>query len=493
MNQGLIQKEKPEQIPEVEILNKEDRIFKAWGSVEVKDKDGDLLPMDEFRKIMPIIMKRGGALMDTHTNRTIGKILNYEFREKQTEDGTAEGVYLTCQVHQDFDLDDQIWKGIKDGDYQGLSFGGRNKFEEIKFEKGMDMTKVLTGLEGFEFSVVPSMANQEATMDQVNFLAKAEIKKEDGETSEALDHYHLYRTDDSGNGETKGTLPREYPEHRHQIVDGVVQEEGDHSHKLTRVLVEKQRIEKGFAGFKDFADCVSQNQDKNNPDAFCGFLQNQVEKAEKEYSVDEEEKSKQTKKSSTLPSGSENAENFIKNKDSNILMTDNKKIGEEEMAPAAPVETTSLDEIKSLLLQLIERVSPVAKEGHKDEDEEDKEKKKVDHEDEDDDKEKKKADVEKDVNPETSGEKVQLPQTTDEVIQEQEPAEGAESDEVKFVEKVKTEVNKEITKVRQELGLSKESTPRLATDREVTKSQSNKAPTNFREANALVRKLEIRR
>lgn len=33
-----------------------------------------------------------------------------------------------------------------------------------------------------------------------------------------------------------------------------------------------------FAGYKDFADCVRRNRDKDNPQAFCGEIQHRVEK-----------------------------------------------------------------------------------------------------------------------------------------------------------------------------------------------------------------------
>jgi len=32
-----------------------------------------------------------------------------------------------------------------------------------------------------------------------------------------------------------------------------------------------------FAGFRDFADCVQQNKDKRNPDAYCGSIKHNVE------------------------------------------------------------------------------------------------------------------------------------------------------------------------------------------------------------------------
>lgn len=32
-----------------------------------------------------------------------------------------------------------------------------------------------------------------------------------------------------------------------------------------------------FAGYKDFADCTSKNQDKGDPDAYCGSIKHKVE------------------------------------------------------------------------------------------------------------------------------------------------------------------------------------------------------------------------
>ncbi len=483
--QQLVQKQEVSQIPESEILNKEERIFKAWGSVEIKDKEGDILPMSEFKKIMPIIMKRGGNIMDRHSNRQVGQILNYEFKDKETAEGPVEGVYLTCQIYKDYEIDDAVWEMIKLDLIKGLSFGGHNKFEEIKFEEGMDVTKILTGMSGFEFSVVPSMANQEASMDQVNFLAKSNMKKEDGETSQDSDHYHLYRMDEDGNGETLGTLPREQEDHKHQIVNGVVQSELGHSHRLVRKLVDKEQIQKPFAGFADFDACVSASQDKDDPAAFCAFLKDRVEKIEKEY--DETKKTAETPRGNTLLEGSKNVETFIKNNALTKSMADKKvkKIDEEQM-PEAPQEN-SVDErlanCERMLAEIMERL-PVSKVEHEDEEED---KDKADHKDEE-------EDEEEDVNKEGDGEKVILPKVDSEVVQDQKPAEGAENDEVKMVEKtdVKAEVKKQVDaqmgEIKKTLGLTKESTPRMGVEPNmVNKGETRKAPQTFKEINKLGR------
>ena len=100
--------ERPKQIDQLEILNTDDRTFKSWGTVEVRDREGDLLPMDEFRKIMPTLMKRGGTITDRHSNRTVAKILNYNFEMKDTPEGPREGIMITGHVFKDYDLDDVL-------------------------------------------------------------------------------------------------------------------------------------------------------------------------------------------------------------------------------------------------------------------------------------------------------------------------------------------------------------------------------------------------
>ena len=161
------------QVPEVELINPDKRIFKSWGSVEVKDLEGDFIPMDEFKKIMPVIMERGAFLSDRHSNRIIGRILNYNFQDKTLDNGEVrEGLMLTCQVYKDYEIDDMVWEGLKTGVFKGLSFGGRNKKLDVSMTKD-GMANVLKALEGFEFSVVEEMGNQEATVDQINYLAKS--------------------------------------------------------------------------------------------------------------------------------------------------------------------------------------------------------------------------------------------------------------------------------------------------------------------------------
>jgi hypothetical protein len=168
--------DKPEQFPMDEILNEDDRLYRGWGTVEVKDVDGEILPISEFKKIMPHIIKRGGLIMDSHSNRPVGKIINYEFKEHPI--AKTEGLLLTVENFKGYQSDDEHWEAIKRGDYTGFSFGGRNRDSTIKFEKG-NPVKILEQIEGFEFSDVHSPANKSSNYTEINYLAKSDKSKEE--------------------------------------------------------------------------------------------------------------------------------------------------------------------------------------------------------------------------------------------------------------------------------------------------------------------------
>lgn len=151
------------------------RKFSCWGSVEVKDRHNEIIPASEVYKVMDIWMDRGAPIMFNHTNRQIGKGLNWQPLEKN---GNA-GVLITATIFKHYQEDDQVWEDIKKGKFEGLSIGGKSYDRETK-EDGT----YLKSLIGYEFSIVERCGNQEATFDTINMLAKnekvvKEIKKED--------------------------------------------------------------------------------------------------------------------------------------------------------------------------------------------------------------------------------------------------------------------------------------------------------------------------
>lgn len=377
----------PTQVPKIEIHDESARIVKGFGTVDVFDKVNERLPIDEFKSLMPILMKRGGLIMNRHTNQPVGKILNYEFKMKSTPEGPREGVYLTTEVFKDFASDDEVWDSIKKGETEGFSFGGRNTLEDIEFSKGISK-KTLKGLESFEFSYVPKGCNQEATIEEVNYIAKEDLSKEEGETSTDSDHYHLYRIDDAGNGETLGTLPREADDHKHKIESGIVTLENGHSHELVRELVDR----------------TNKNYEKPKSE--------KVEEIEKAENSDDKTLSKSD---STLNSEAKNGEKFIKNDEVSINMgdeegkkTDTKKVEEAPQAADSQAPTDPIVALSEKMDKIIQLLSGNTMKADKEEDkEEDKEK----------------------VEKEGDGEKVKLPESEGDEVSQAKPAEGDKGDE----------------------------------------------------------------
>jgi len=161
------------------IQSESDRIFKSWGTVEVRDTDGDFIPISEMEPIMHTMMKRGANIIDGHSNRAVGKILNWEIKNKQVGDKEVPGILLTGQIYKDYITDDEVWEDIKTQKSLGMSFGGKARQQDFVMMDGLP-TRVLKNLEGYEFTVVrPGFrpVNQESEHVAANMVAK---HKEDG-------------------------------------------------------------------------------------------------------------------------------------------------------------------------------------------------------------------------------------------------------------------------------------------------------------------------
>ena len=232
----FIKFEKPEQFPIDEILNENERLVRSWASVEVKDNQGDIVPISEIRKVLNIWMKRGAPISDNHTNKIIGKGLNWK---EDTEPMTNKpAIMIDYQVFTDYTHDDDVWEQIKNGERTGLSIGGKRtkKATLIKDDYSDSMANQLMGIELFEIASAFKPANQFSRNIAVNFMAKS---------------------DDSTELEKdlkKGAA----------VID----------------------IMKPFVGFENFEECIQAQKNRGHTEEssqrICGFLKNKFEKIEKE-------------------------------------------------------------------------------------------------------------------------------------------------------------------------------------------------------------------
>ena len=164
----------PEQYPVDEIHDDSERIARAYVSVEVRDTQGDLVPIDEIRRTMNTWMKRGAPISDEHSNRIVGKGLNWS--ETEHPKAKKPAISIDYQIHKDYSIDDQVWDEIKSGKRKGLSFGGRaTKKATIMKDADSPSGKVrqLAGIETYEVASVFEPANDLAENTHVNFLAKS--------------------------------------------------------------------------------------------------------------------------------------------------------------------------------------------------------------------------------------------------------------------------------------------------------------------------------
>ena len=58
-------------------VNSGERYFEGYLTVQVKDKQGEVTIVDELMKGLPVWIDRGAPISDTHSNRIIGKGINY--------------------------------------------------------------------------------------------------------------------------------------------------------------------------------------------------------------------------------------------------------------------------------------------------------------------------------------------------------------------------------------------------------------------------------
>lgn len=169
-----------EQLSSDFIYGDDERIALGWVSVEEKDKQGELIKIDELYKAMLLSTDIRGSISinDGHSNHSIGKIINFYIDEHPQL--KKKGIKAFYKIFSTSPHEDKIWNEIKSGKRSGLSIGGFAYGKEYtKDEKG-NIVKVPIDISLFEVSSVDSPANPYATNVGVNLIAKGEEKsKED--------------------------------------------------------------------------------------------------------------------------------------------------------------------------------------------------------------------------------------------------------------------------------------------------------------------------
>jgi HK97 family phage prohead protease len=169
--------DKPKQF---DIMDEGERLISGYCSVEIVDKQGDIIPISELKKAMFAYMKRGGHIMYGHTNKPVGRVLQWEVEK---HDAGVYGIKIVAEIFKDYEVDNAVWEAIKEGKLKGFSVGAQAKSDKA-YVKDANGTKkevrVLKDLNLMEISIVAEPANPLALIDEVNYYAKGksvEIKK----------------------------------------------------------------------------------------------------------------------------------------------------------------------------------------------------------------------------------------------------------------------------------------------------------------------------
>lgn len=264
--------DKPEQFPLDEIIDEDERVARGYVTVQIKDSQGEIIPvkgMSGLKRAMNKWMDRGGIISDTHTNRIVGKGLNW--KDAIHPKSKKPAILIDYKIHKDYSIDNQVWDEIKSGKRKGLSFGGRALDEPtIKRDKeGGGIVRELGNFEAYEMASVQDPANKFAENTHVNFLAKSNLEKENVVMSK---------------------------------------EDFDKAYKFGSQLLEDMQkgytvkdIKKPFGGFENFDACTSTQQEKGHTEdsakRICGWLKHRTEKSWMENKQEkEEDKSKSLNK-----------------------------------------------------------------------------------------------------------------------------------------------------------------------------------------------------
>ena len=159
----------------MEGINSDERYFEGLLTVQMKDKQGEVTIVDELYKVLPVWIDRGAPISDTHSNRIVGKGINYSRTTVKSDDGSVlPAIKITGKIFKNYELDNVIWEKIKNNEYKGLSFGGatRSARSPIKMKDGTT-AYALSDLEHYEVAVCKDPAVPMAIITDFNQIAKA--------------------------------------------------------------------------------------------------------------------------------------------------------------------------------------------------------------------------------------------------------------------------------------------------------------------------------
>jgi len=154
----------------IEIEKGDRRILSGHITAEIIDRQQEFIFVKEVMSIMKNFMEVNPVISDFHSNRMVGRVLDYEKSEYQG----VSTVKITAEIYKKdgVTLYDKVWDKVIKGEYTGFSMGGASKEREPIMKDGR-MALELKKLELYEIALCPTPANPFAIIEKVNIFAKA--------------------------------------------------------------------------------------------------------------------------------------------------------------------------------------------------------------------------------------------------------------------------------------------------------------------------------
>jgi len=277
----------------MEGINSDERYFEGLLTVQMKDKQGEVTIVDELYKVLPIWIDRGAPISDTHSNRIVGKGINYARTTVKSDDGSIlPAIKITGKIFKNYELDNVIWDKIKNNEYKGLSFGGatRSARSPIKMKDG-STAYALSDLEHYEVAVCKDPAVPMAIITDFNHIAKANFDstvRDDGKMVIQCSKMGCYVN--SNKADLLTVMENEQPENHKKVEEGQSRGQAIDIPVKPKILTKKVLDNGKLRADDDFADpdkSLLLNTDK--PDAYPvinrDFVDDQEDKDSKNASL----------------------------------------------------------------------------------------------------------------------------------------------------------------------------------------------------------------
>jgi hypothetical protein len=151
-------------------------IVDSWGTAQVRDKEGQELPVSELISDVPNMMKYDPKITLGHTDTPLGKILDIQRSIKDTKKGKKDAIRIKYEIDKGRRYMEAARKGIEKGTYGAVSLKGFAYGKSTYKSDDDGVTEVPHDIEMVSFALCRSGMNPEATHIAIN---GKEIEKTD--------------------------------------------------------------------------------------------------------------------------------------------------------------------------------------------------------------------------------------------------------------------------------------------------------------------------